>query len=118
MNKIKFRVRDGQKLIYQNHNGWFENVKVKGYPDLQTITLTTACKPEYSLKVEQFTTISDRIQNEIYQGDSILSNGITYKIKFSEGCFFAECQEGKRHNLITVCKNGELIQNIHQNQKP
>ena len=117
MNAIKFRIWDGQKLIYQNHNGWFERVEIKGYPDLQTITLSTACNPEHSLAVEQFTTISDKNKTEVYKGDKVLNKGITYKIQFSEGCFVAECQEGKKHTIQSICQEGEVISNIHQNQK-
>lgn len=117
MNSIKFRIRDGQKLIYQNHNGWFEGVNVKGYSDLQTITLTTACKPKYGLTVEQFTTISDKNKTEVYKGDEVFNKGITYKVQLLQGCFIAICHQGKNHNLQSICTEGEVISNIHQNQK-
>ena len=115
MNTIKFRIWDGQKLTYQNHNGWFEGVNVKGYSDLQTITLSTACKPEHGLTVEQFTTILDKNKTDVYSGDEVINRGITYKIQFLEGCFVAECQEGKNHNIQSICTDGEVISNIHQN---
>ena len=84
---IKFRAWDGDKIIYQSEDGWFDKVKHPEYQSPQCMQFASVMRV---CKIMQFTGLTDKNGVEIYEGDVLMyigTNMSSMVVKFENGCF-------------------------------
>jgi uncharacterized phage protein (TIGR01671 family) len=123
MREIKFRVWDGEKMVYPDKDGWYNECKFEGSANPQSVRLGTAIE---KLTVLQYTGLKDKNGKEIYTGDIIEM----VRIKDKKNCFVYFVGQVTDHGFagITIdakndymdfeCKDYsyEVIGNIYENQ--
>lgn len=68
MREIKFRAWDGEKIIYQSKDGWFDKVKHPNHERPQCMQLQSTMQ---ICTIMQFTGLLDKNGKEIYEGDIV-----------------------------------------------
>ena len=103
MREYKFRAWDGEKIIYQDNNGFFDKVKIDRYPTLQTIQFHSA---SIYCKIMQFTGLKENAfesgNKDIYEGDVIeFINGERLVVEWNDDTCQFQYSDG------TPINNGE-----------
>ena len=109
MREIKFRIWDSILGFYVKVENYFlRNSKIYydncGYYVDQTKTLI----------LEQYTSLKDKNGKEIYEGDKDVNGRI---VIFKDGCFWLHDKYRGDQLLYAVCKNIEIIGNIHEGEE-